>query len=167
MMMANEVIKIVCGIGEVLGGKMLSIDFLKNNFQTFSFAKDEAAVNQIKSAPLMQRKEYEIFCNGNSLQSDVKEISAEELRLLMSNGNNFQLIDVREPFEREEKNIGGDFIPFADVMSNADKISRDKKVIFYCKVGMRSHIIIQRLQEKFGMKNLYNLRGGISAFLQP
>lgn len=95
----------------------------------------------------------------------VKEILPHELKQLMQEGDNFQLIDVREFTEREAENIGGDFIPLNELMSNIQKIAIDRPVIFYCKVGLRSHIAIQRLQEKQAFDNLYNLKGGITAYL--
>ncbi len=165
MMMANEAIKIICGIGQVLSDRILTADFLQCKFQSYSFQRDEEAVRVVATSPLPDQDAYQNFCNGGADELPVKEISSSELQRMIDEHTDFQLIDVRELFEREEKNIGGDFIPFAEVMSNEDKISREKKVIFYCKVGMRSHIIIQRLQEKYGLKNLYNLKGGITAFI--
>jgi adenylyltransferase/sulfurtransferase len=49
-------------------------------------------------------------------------------------------------------------------MREADSIPRDKEVIFYCKMGIRSQIAIQRLQERFGFTNLVNLQGGMEAW---
>lgn len=95
----------------------------------------------------------------------IKEILPHELKQMLKEGDNFQLIDVRDPAEREAENIGGDFIPLNELMSNIHKIDRDRPVIFYCKVGLRSHIAIQRLQEKQAFNNLYNLKGGITAYL--
>lgn len=95
----------------------------------------------------------------------VKEILPHELKRMIREGDNFQLIDVRESAEREAENIGGDFIPLNELMSNIQKIAIDRPVIFYCKVGLRSHIAIQRLQEKKDLDNLYNLKGGITAYL--
>ncbi len=39
----------------------------------------------------------------------------------------------------------------------ADCIDKEKLVTFYCRVGIRSQLAVQRLQEKFPFKNLYNL----------
>lgn len=94
----------------------------------------------------------------------MNEITAGELKALLDSGEVFQLIDVREAFEREASSLGGDWIPFAEVFNRARSIATDRKVVLYCKSGVRSHIIIQRLQEKFGFENLLNLRGGIQAF---
>ncbi|MEO6166686.1 MAG: rhodanese-like domain-containing protein [Chitinophagales bacterium] len=97
----------------------------------------------------------------------VKEIVPDKLKKIIAAGNNFQLIDVREPSEHEVINIGGELIPFDELLYGVDRIAHDKPVIVYCKVGLRSHIAIQRLQEKHGFKNLYNLKGGITAYLEP
>ncbi len=90
-------------------------------------------------------------------------ISPEELQQRIKEGSVF-LVDVREPIEHAEFNIGGDLIPLDTVMSNAAKIPSDKPVVVYCKRGIRSQIAIQRLQEKFGYTNLINLRGGLDAW---
>ncbi|MBX7141589.1 MAG: rhodanese-like domain-containing protein [Chitinophagales bacterium] len=107
--------------------------------------------------------------NSNAAESfspsEVKEISPLFLKELLRSQEEFQLIDVREISEREELSIGGEWIPFDEVMSRADEIARDMKVVFYCKMGLRSYILIQRLQEKFGFRNLYNLKGGVVSFM--
>ena len=113
----------------------------------------------------MGKEESENFSKGSSGTETVKEITPFELKNMLNEGNDFQLIDVREPSEHEEVNIGGELIPLGDIVSNTDKIVLNKPVIIYCKVGLRSHIAIQRLQEKQGYKNLYNLKGGITAYL--
>jgi adenylyltransferase/sulfurtransferase len=63
-------------------------------------------------------------------------------------------------------NIGGELIPMAAVLDNADQISRDKKVIVHCKVGGRSAKAIRELEDKFGFTNLYNLKGGILSWIE-
>ena len=75
----------------------------------------------------------------------------------------FVLIDVREDWEREAFNIGGVHIPLGEVMSRREEIPVDKPTVIYCEKGIRSSIIIQRL-ENIGFNNLYNLSGGVSAW---
>lgn len=94
----------------------------------------------------------------------MKEITALELKNKMNNGEDFQLIDVREPHEFDAANIGGELIPLATVLDSASRISKDKPVIIHCKAGMRSAAAIQHLESKLGYKNLYNLKGGILAW---
>ncbi len=74
------------------------------------------------------------------------------------------LLDVRESHERENYNIGGIFIPMGEVMVSTAQIPKEIPVIIYCRKGIRSAIVIQRLQDKFGYENLWNLQGGIEAW---
>jgi rhodanese-related sulfurtransferase len=90
-------------------------------------------------------------------------ISATELKERMQREDMF-LLDVREPLEHDEFNIGGQLVPLDTIMASTGKIPTDRPVIVYCKKGIRSQIAIQRLQEKFGFTNLINLRGGIDAW---
>jgi sulfur-carrier protein adenylyltransferase/sulfurtransferase len=93
----------------------------------------------------------------------MKEITVTELSDMRKNNEDIQLIDVREPHELDIARIGGELIPMATVMDNLDRISRDKKVIIYCRSGARSGAIVQAL-EKQGYTNVYNLKGGILAW---
>lgn len=91
----------------------------------------------------------------------MKSLSPEELKAWMDDKMPFVLIDVREDWEREVYNIGGEHIPLGDVIARRDEIPVDKPVVVYCEKGIRSSIIIQRL-EGIGFNNLYNLSGGMS-----
>lgn len=94
----------------------------------------------------------------------VKEISVNELDTLQKQHADIQLIDVREPHERQICNIGGELIPMGSVTENIDKISRDKQVVIYCRSGMRSANVVALLQDKYGFTNLVNLKGGVLAW---
>ncbi len=60
-------------------------------------------------------------------------ISALELKQKISAREDIMLIDVREPFEHEEFNIGGILIPLHSLLENIDLVEKDKPVIFYCQ----------------------------------
>ncbi len=94
----------------------------------------------------------------------MNEITAEELKEKFDKKEDFQLIDVRETHEHEFVNIGGELIPLATVVANADKIAKDKPVVFYCRSGARSGTAVRQLEQQFGFTNLYNLKGGILAY---
>ena len=94
----------------------------------------------------------------------MKEITVQELKEKIDNKEDFQLIDVREPHEHELANIGGELIPLKMVLNNADKITKDKQVIIYCRSGNRSGVAVNALEKQFGYNNLYNLKGGILAY---
>jgi rhodanese-related sulfurtransferase len=94
----------------------------------------------------------------------MKSITATALAALIENNNDFQLIDVREPEEHDEFNIGGELIPLGEIIHQSAKIATDKPIIIYCRKGIRSQVAIQRLQEKFHFTNLINLVGGTEAW---
>ena len=91
----------------------------------------------------------------------MNQITPEALKKWMDSLEAFQLIDVRELAEHSTFNIGGLLIPLGDIMEQKDFIKRDIPVVLYCKMGIRSQIAIQRLQEKYGFTNLINLQGGV------
>ncbi|HMK03720.1 MAG TPA: rhodanese-like domain-containing protein [Ferruginibacter sp.] len=94
----------------------------------------------------------------------MQSITPAALKLKMDKKEDIRLIDVREPDEHEEFNIGGELIPLGDIVQHATKIPTDKPVILYCRKGIRSQVAIQRLQEKLPFKNLINLIGGTEAW---
>lgn len=93
----------------------------------------------------------------------MQEITVKELKTLMDNSSDFQLIDVREEHELEICEIGGEHIPMGDVMDNLEKISKDKQVVIMCRSGARSGTICRALEAE-GFSNVYNLKGGILAW---
>jgi rhodanese-related sulfurtransferase len=94
----------------------------------------------------------------------MQSITAIALQQKIDNGDIFQLIDVREPDEHAEFNIGGILIPLGQIVQEIEKINTDKPVIIYCRKGIRSQVAIQRLQEKLPFTNLINLIGGTQAW---
>jgi len=96
----------------------------------------------------------------------IKEITVQELSEWKQNGKDFQLIDVREPNEFNEANMEGELIPLGTVIENVDKFSKDKPVVVHCRSGKRSANAIAVLQMDHGFDNLYNLQGGILAWLE-
>jgi adenylyltransferase/sulfurtransferase len=99
---------------------------------------------------------------------EIREISVSELkRMKTEDATGFILIDVREKIEYDMANIGGKLIPKGTVDQFVEEFeSEEKPVIVHCRSGKRSSDVIYYLQEKYGLKNLYNLRGGIMAYAQ-
>jgi len=93
----------------------------------------------------------------------MKEISVQELKEKKDNGEDFQLIDVREDFEYEMSNLGGTLIPLGGILIEADKIDKKKPVVVMCRSGKRSAAAIMQLEQQ-GFTNLLNLKGGILAW---
>ena len=95
----------------------------------------------------------------------MKSITPAELKNLIDTKTDFQLIDVREPDEYEEVNIKGHHIPMGEALERAHEISKDKQVVVHCRSGKRSASVISVLESQLGYTNLYNLEGGIMAYL--
>ena len=93
----------------------------------------------------------------------MKEISVQELKDMMDHNVEFQLIDVREPFEYEVSNLNGINIPLSGVVIESEKISKDVPVIIQCRSGKRSAQAVMLLEQE-GFTNLSNLAGGILAW---
>ncbi|MBS1625053.1 MAG: rhodanese-like domain-containing protein [Bacteroidetes bacterium] len=93
----------------------------------------------------------------------MKEKTVSELKAMMDKGEDFQLIDVREPQEAEICQIGGMLIPMNTIPDHMDEIAKDKPVVIHCRSGARSGRIVEYLESQ-GFDNLYNLKGGILAW---
>lgn len=59
-------------------------------------------------------------------------------------GEGVQLVDVREPYEREAGRIAGSrHIPMVSLSEQASSLDRERPVVFYCRVGARSAMAAQ------------------------
>ncbi|HEX4851714.1 MAG TPA: molybdopterin-synthase adenylyltransferase MoeB [Puia sp.] len=163
---ALEVIKVITGVGEPLSGRFYIFDALTFESRTFNIKRrDDNPVNG-KNPTIHELIDYEQFCGMRAVEEKaIKEITVKELYDWQVKGKKFQLIDVREPHEYDIVNLGGELIPLATVLDNADKIDRDIDVVVHCKVGGRSAKAIKELEDKFGFSNLYNLKGGVLAYI--
>jgi len=164
-MQASEVIKVITGVGETLSGRFFIFDAL--NFETRTFKISKRADNPVSGLhpTIKELIDYEQFCGMKAVEKPIKEISVKDLYDWQVKGEKLQVIDVREPHEYEIVNIGAELIPLATILENADRIDRDKKVVVHCKMGGRSAKAIRELEEKYGFQNLYNLKGGILAYI--
>lgn len=94
----------------------------------------------------------------------MQHISPRELKEKLARNEPLVLIDVREPHEWDQFNIGGMLIPLAEVIQRVEAFTADIPVVVCCKKGVRSQIAIQKLQQKYSLPNLFNLAGGLDAW---
>lgn len=93
-------------------------------------------------------------------------ITIDEVKQRLDKGEELFLVDVREPYENAEFNIGGTLLPLGQIRSmdiDAIESLKDKEVICYCRSGNRSGQACQLL-ETFGFTNTKNLTGGMLAW---
>lgn len=155
---ANETLKLLSGNGDTLAGKLLIVDSQTTETTTITIPDRNA------KAGIRNLIDYDEFCGLKNKGNFMKEVTVQELKKMMDDKEDFQLIDVREPHEADIAEIGGELIPQGDIPSNVDKVSRDKKVVIHCRSGARSGNMVQWLEKNHGFTNLYNLKGGILAW---
>jgi adenylyltransferase/sulfurtransferase len=147
-LMAGECVKLLTRIGEPLINGILVID-IKNN-QFIRFVKD-------------RKSPVEGF-HHSAKPSEIKTISSTQLQEWLERKVVFQLLDVREHFEREVFSIGGDHIPYSQFRrEDIKKFKPDVPLVVYCEHGIRSAHIVQ-LFVGVGFDQVYSLSGGAHAF---
>ncbi|GAA4850069.1 molybdopterin-synthase adenylyltransferase MoeB [Algivirga pacifica] len=153
---ANETLKILTGLGEVLGGKLLVLNALSMAFNSFNYQKNPEAAN------IKELIDYEFFC-GLKNKNTMDEITVEEFDKRKGN-DNFTLIDVREVHEHKAGNVGGMNIPLSLLPLRHHEIPTDKDVILYCQRGGRSMQALQWLKKNSNLNtNILSIQGGYEA----
>ncbi len=161
---ANEVLKIILGIGEVLDGKLLMLNMLDATSRIIKIKK------RFDKNSIVELIDYEAFCDNHSLEmpsaesvsSPLKSITVQELKKALDSQEDIFVLDVREEYEYEichlEEAI---LIPMSTIDESIDLIPQNKKVVVYCHHGTRSANTIKYLERKIRHRHLYNLEGGI------
>lgn len=96
----------------------------------------------------------------------MRTITVEELKARIDAGEELHIVDVREPNENAEFNIGGTLLPLGNIVAmNTEAIDdlKDKEVIFYCRSGNRSGQACM-YAETMGFTNVVNVVGGMLAW---
>lgn len=141
---ANEVLKIICGIGNVLSGKLLTYKMLSMEQMILEFEKDTS----FKVSRLEDK--YELQCE---LPIDNMGITIDEI---YKHPDKYNLLDVREGNERAVHHIGGQHIPLGELESRIQEVLQTKDLVVYCKAGVRSKKAIKLLKEEdFECRLLY------------
>ncbi len=93
------------------------------------------------------------------------DISVQELRQKLAAGEKFVFIDVREPWEYEEFNLGATLMPLGDLINKIWELEDHKndEIVVHCRSGSRSGMAQSLLQAQ-GFNNVRNLTGGVMAW---
>ena len=93
------------------------------------------------------------------------DINVQELKQKLDAGENFVFIDVREPWEYEEFNLGARLIPLGSLMNMAWELEDHKndEIVVHCRSGARSGMA-QAMLAAQGFSNVRNLTGGVMAW---
>ena len=155
MLQANEVVKMILGIGEVLNGKILVYNILNNEQQKYDFEKN---VSIVIDSTIFEEKYV-------SNEKTIKEIEAEAVLNEMTN-DEILFLDVRNVDELPKLNFkNGIQIPLMNLENEMDKLNPNQTIYIYCQSGIRSKMAVEQLQKK-NFKNIKSISGGALALNQ-
>jgi len=166
---ANETIKIILGAPDIMVNRLLLFDAWRMRFRELKLRKNPDCPVCGDHPTITELIDYEEFCGITQTQTEIKpimeEITATELKQRLDNGDDIQIIDVREPHEYEIGQIpNSKLIPLGQVLNRMNEIDPDRETVMHCKMGGRSAKAIDALQRSGFTGKLINLAGGITAW---
>jgi len=169
LIQATETIKLIIGKGDPLIGKLLLFDALEMRFATLSIAKDDACPVCGINPSITQVREEEAQCDISPDSSQTRsdpdfEITPQSLRAKLDSFEPIEILDVREPVEREIATLRNTIeIRVDDLSEHLSELPRDKQIVAYCRTGVRSARAVQLLRNA-GFERARSLAGGINAW---
>ncbi len=153
---ANEVLKMILGIGDVLDGKLMMYDSLSTQFSTFSIQRVASQIESVlATAPRFEENNYDLFCGVEYVQ----EISAEEAY----QKEDVQYLDIREPHEHPKiDSLSPTLISLGTLENELHQLSKEKELIVFCQSGIRSKKALQILSQ-YGYTRIAHVKGGAIA----
>jgi len=168
----NEAIKLITGIGEPLGGRLMIYDALDMMFRSVRVRKDPECPVCGKNPTITELIDYEEFCG--TVSEDAQRaaadstISASDLKSALDRGDDIFLVDVREPNEYEIVSIpGAVLIPKGEFLSGAalELMPQDKRIVLHCKTGIRSAECLAVVKDA-GFADAVHVGGGVLAWIK-
>jgi adenylyltransferase/sulfurtransferase len=162
---ATEGIKLLLGIGETLVGRLLLVDALAMKFRTVKLRKDPACP-ACGTREIKELIDYEQFCGivpdaAPDGGQGVPEITPRELAARLARADDFDLIDVREPYEQDIARIeGARLIPLGSFTEALGSLDSARDIVVHCRSGVRSAKAVRQLQAA-GFRRVWNLAGGV------
>ena len=165
---ANETIKIILGAPDIMVNRLLLFDAWRMRFRELKLRKNPDCPVCGVNPTIRELIDYEEFC-GITQQPETKptmeEITATELKQRLDQGDDIQIVDVREPHEYEIGQIpNSKLIPLGQVLNRMNEIDSGRETVVHCKMGGRSAKAIEALQRSGFPGHLVNLKGGITAW---
>jgi sulfur-carrier protein adenylyltransferase/sulfurtransferase len=169
---ANEAIKIILGAEGVLVNRLLLFDAWRMRFRELKLRKDPSCPVCGEHPTITELIDYEEFCGLKPPPAEAKpsaalaEMTAVELKGRLDQGEDIQIIDVREPNEYEIARLqNSKLIPLGQVVARMNEIDASRETtVVHCKGGVRSAKAIEALKQAGFSGQLINLKGGILAW---
>ena len=167
---STEAVKLLMGIGEPLVGSLMVYDALEMEYRKLTVRKDPECPLCGKDPTITELIDYEAFCGTVSEEAQQaasgSTILATELKAKMDAGEDFLLVDVREPAEFEIVQIpGAVLIPKGEILNGSAlaDLPQDKQIVLHCKSGVRSAEALAALKGA-GLTNSVHVQGGVLAW---
>lgn len=161
-LLVTETIKLICGIGDPLLGRVLFYDALTARTREIPYAVAPGA------EPVTELVDYDLFCGGADAAPDAHAVSTADLVARLRAGERPVLIDVRESVEVAERGIpDAVHVPLAELELDPDAVARavgGGPVIVYCEKDPRSRRGADALRAR-GVDARF-LAGGIRSFVE-
>src|SRR5438445_893462 len=167
---ANETIKIILGAPDIMVNRLLLFDAWRMRFRELKLRKNPECPVCGDNPTIKELIDYEEFCGVRQqpqaeTQNTMEEITATELKQRLNQGDDIQIIDVREPHEYEIAQIPNSrLIPLGQVLGRMNEIDPERETVVHCKMGGRSAKAIEALKRTGFTGHLINLKGGITAW---
>jgi len=166
----TEAVKLITGIGEPLVGSLMVYDALEMSYRKISVRKDPECPICGKNPTITGLVDYEAFCGTVSDEAQEAAVGstilATELKAKMDAGEDFVLVDVREPAEYEIVKIPGSvLIPKGEILDGSAlaQLPQDRQIVLHCKSGVRSAEALAAVKAA-GLTNSVHLQGGVLAW---
>jgi len=165
---ATEVVKIILGVGETLKNRLLLYDALNMRFRELKLRRDPDCPVCGNNPTVTRLIDYQEFCGIKPMASqpvnNTDAIDAVELKAKLDRGDNFLLLDVREPHEFQIARIpGSKLIPLGELPKHLNEFDPDAEIVVHCKSGGRSQKAVD-LMKANGFRHARNMTGGITAW---
>ncbi|HEX7181220.1 MAG TPA: ubiquitin-like small modifier protein 1 [Thermoanaerobaculia bacterium] len=164
---ANEVIKLIAGVGEPLIGRLVLFDALRMRFRELKLHKDPQCPICSENPTQRELIDYEQFCGIGPQETAVEEgfeMTAADLKQRLDQGQTLTILDVRNPQEYDIARIPGSvLIPLHELQDRLGELDPAATIVAHCHHGMRSARAVQLLRG-MGYSRAINLAGGIDAW---
>jgi adenylyltransferase/sulfurtransferase len=163
---ATETVKLILGKGDPLIGRLLLYDAMAMRFREFRVRRNPECPVCGDRPKITKLIDYEQFCGvqASAAADTGADTTVDELRGRLDRGEDFLVLDVRNPEEFQIARIPGSvLIPLPELEGRLNELDRNRDMVVHCKSGMRSRKAIQLLREK-GFTRVKNLKGGILAW---
>ncbi len=170
LIQATEAVKLILGVGEPLVGRLLLYDALAMRFRELKLRKNSECPVCGEHRTITKLIDYHQFCGvprqpaEPAPQANEWEIDVVQVKARMDRGDQFVLIDVREPHEYRICNIPhAQLIPLGELPKRVKELNSADDIVVHCKSGMRSARAVEFLKQA-GFRKVKNMKGGILAW---